>query len=69
MIQDFYAVQAAWYCRGIYQLTKITADFLFIFIEKYAPHKIILSSVSQENLDSGQQKLELAIKNISQSKN
>jgi len=42
---------------------------LFIFIEKYAPHKIILSSVSQENLDSGQQKIELAIKNISQSKN
>ncbi len=69
LIQDFYAVQAAWYCRGIYQLTKITADFLFIFIEKYAPHKIILSSVSQENLDSGQQKIELAIKNISQSKN
>ena len=64
MIQNFYAVQAAWYCRGIYQLAKITADFLLIFIEKYAPHKIILYSVSQENLDSGQQKIEFAIKKI-----
>ena len=64
-IQDYYAVQAAWYSRGVYQLTKKTADFLFVFIEKYAPHSIRVVAVSAGDLKHGLQKIESAVKNIS----
>ena len=64
-IQDYYAVQAAWYSRGVYQLTKKTADFLFVFIEKYAPHSIRVVDVSAGDLKQGLQKIESAVKNIS----
>ncbi len=64
-IQDYYAVQAAWYSRGVYQLTKKTADFLFVFIEKYAPHSIRVVPVSAGDLKHGLQKIESAVKNIS----
>ena len=67
-IQDFYAVQANWYNRGVTQLCKIVPDFFFVFIEKYAPHLIRVVSVSAEDLKHGQQKIEYAIKNISNSK-
>ena len=64
-IQDYYAVQAAWYSRGVYQLTKKTADFLFVFIEKYAPHSIRVVAVSAGDLKHGLQKIDSAVKNIS----
>jgi len=64
-IQDFYAVQASWYVRAVTQLTTKVPDFFFIFIEKYAPHLIRVCSVSAEDLKHGQQKIECAIKNMS----
>ena len=64
-IQDFYAVQASWYVRAVTQLTTKVPDFFFIFIEKYAPHLIRICSVSAEDLKHGQQKIECAIKNMS----
>ena len=66
--QDYYAVQAAWYSRGVFQLTKKTADFMFVFIEKYAPHTILVVNASTEVLKHGLQKIEYAIKNISNAK-
>jgi hypothetical protein len=64
-IQDFYAVQASWYVRAVTQLTTKVPDFFFIFIEKYAPHLIRVCSVTAEDLKHGQQKIECAIKNMS----
>ena len=64
-IQDYYAVQASWYVRAVTQLTTKVPDFFFIFIEKYAPHLIRVCSVSAEDLKHGQQKIECAIKNMS----
>lgn len=68
-LQDFYAVQATWYIRGVSQLSKNTADFFFVFIEKYAPHQISIVPVSADDLVLGKQKIALAIKNISNSNN
>ena len=68
-IQVYYAVQAAWYSRGVYQLTKKNTGFMFVFIEKYAPHIISVVQVSTEDLNNGLQRIEYAIKNISNAKN
>jgi len=67
-IQDYYLIQAAWYSRGVYQLTKKTTDFIFVFIEKYVPHIIRVVQVSSDDLKNGLQKIECAIKNISNAK-
>jgi hypothetical protein len=58
-------VQASWYVRAVTQLTTKVPDFFFIFIEKYAPHLIRVCSVTAEDLKHGQQKIECAIKNMS----
>ncbi|MBC8258600.1 MAG: PD-(D/E)XK nuclease-like domain-containing protein [SAR324 cluster bacterium] len=68
-IENYYAIQAAWYCRGIFQLSQITAAFLFVFIEKYAPYKIRVISVCENVLELGLHKIEVGINNISQNKN
>ena len=68
-IQDYYAVQAAWYSRGVNQLTKKTTDFIFVFIEKYTPHIIRVVNASSEDLKYGLQKIEGAINNMSNAKN
>ena len=64
-IQDYYAIQASWYSRGVYQLTKKNVDFLFVFIEKYAPHSIRVVPVSAGDLKYGLQKIKSAVNNIS----
>ncbi|MCH1520760.1 MAG: PD-(D/E)XK nuclease-like domain-containing protein, partial [SAR324 cluster bacterium] len=55
----------AWYSRGVYQLTKKNVDFLFVFIEKYAPHSIRVVPVSAGDLKYGLQKIKSAVNNIS----
>ena len=67
-IKNDFSLQARWYTRGIYQLTNITTDFFFIFIEKFAPHSIQIVQVSNEDFNKGQEQIDQGIKNINQTK-
>ena len=67
-IKNDFSLQASWYTRGIYQLTNITTDFFFIFIEKFAPHSIKIVQVSHEDFNYGQEQIDQGIKNINQKK-
>lgn len=64
ILQNIYTLQAAWYTRGVFQLTKKKADFFYVFIEKYAPHFIKILQVSTEDLKKGQQQIDYLIKNL-----
>jgi len=68
-IQNIYSLQAAWYTRGVFQLTKKKTDFFYVFIENFAPHFIQIVPVSTEDLKKGQQQVDYLIKNITQIKN
>jgi len=57
-----FSVQAAWYRRGVYQLTGNGCDFLFIFIEKYSPHIIRVIKANEEIIRHGEQTILSAIK-------
>jgi len=65
-IKNDFSIQASWYTRGIYQLTNITTDFFFIFIEKFAPHSIQIVQVSHEDFNNGQEQINHVIKKIHQ---
>ena len=65
MIDQHFSVQAAWYKRGVYQLTGSTCDFLFVFVEKYSPHIISIIKVSEEIIRQGEQTILRAIKKFS----
>ena len=58
-------MQASWYVRAVTQITEKVPDFIFVFIEKYAPHLIRVCPVLASDLIHGQKKIECAIKNMS----
>jgi len=65
-LQNIYTLQAAWYTRGVFQLTKKNTDFFYVFIEKFAPHFIKIVKVSNEDLKKGEQQIDYLIKNFTQ---
>ena len=62
LMDQHYSLQAAWYRRGVYQLTGSACDFLFIFIEKYSPHIIRVIKDNEEIIRHGEQTILSAIK-------
>ena len=62
LMDQYYSLQAAWYRRGVYQLTGSACDFLFIFIEKYSPHIIRVIKDNDEIIRHGEQAILTAIK-------
>ena len=60
-----FSIQAAWYRRGVYQLTGSVCDFLFIFIEKYSPHIIRVIKANEDIIRHGEQAILSAIKRYS----
>ena len=62
LMDQHFSVQAAWYRRGVYQLTGDACDFLFIFIEKYSPHIIRVIKANEEIIRHGEQTILSAIK-------
>ena len=60
--QNIYSLQAAWYTRGVFQLTKKTSDFFFVFIEKFSPHFIQILKLKSEELEKGQKQVDNLIK-------
>ncbi len=65
-MNQHFSMQAAWYKRGVYQLTGSECDFLFVFIEKYSPHMISVIQVSEEIIIQGEQTILSAIKKFSE---
>ena len=61
-IQNIFTLQAAWYTRGVFQLTKKKINFFFVFIEKFTPHCIRIEQVSNEDLKKGQEQIDDLIK-------
>ena len=68
LMNPHFSIQAAWYKRGVYQLTGIKCDFLFVFIEKYSPHMIVIIQASEEILSNGDQAILNTIKRFSNQK-
>ena len=62
LMDQHFSVQAAWYRRGVYELTSHACDFLFIFIEKYSPHIIRVIKANEEIIKHGEQTILGAIK-------
>tara|TARA_Y100001970_G_C14203053_1_gene842309 strand:+ start:1482 stop:2216 length:735 start_codon:yes stop_codon:yes gene_type:complete len=60
-INNNFSIQANWYVRGVHQLTNFVSDFLYIFIEKFAPHCIHILPISRDNLKVGQEKIDYII--------
>ena len=65
LMDQHFSVQAAWYKRGVFQLTGRECDFLFVFVEKYSPHMISVIKVSEEIIRQGEQTILSAIKKFS----
>ena len=65
LMDHYLSVQAAWYRRGVYQLTGNKCDFLFIIVEKYSPHMISVIQASEEIILHGEQAILNAIKRCS----
>ncbi len=63
LIDQHFAVQACWYRRGVYQLTKKLPDFIFVFLEKYAPHNIRVINVTEDIFRHGEQTIKNALIN------
>ncbi len=62
LMDEHFSVQAAWYRRGVYQLTGLACDFLFVLVEKYSPHMIRVIKVSEEIIRHGEQAILRSIK-------
>ncbi len=54
-MDQHFSIQAAWYRSGVYQLTGSKCDFLFVFVEKFSPHKICVIKASEEIILHGEQ--------------
>ena len=54
LMDQHFSVQAAWYRRGVYQLTGSKCDFLFVFVEKFSPHKISVIKASEDIILHGE---------------
>ena len=63
-LDPFFSLQAAWYKRGVYQLTGRKCEFLFVFVEKFSPHMISVIKVSEEIIIQGEQTILSAIKKM-----
>ena len=61
-MDQHFAIQAAWYRRGVYKLTGSKCEFLFVFVEKYSPHKISVIEASDEIILQGEQAILKSIK-------
>ena len=55
LMDQHFSIQAAWYRQGVYQLTGNKCEFLFVFVEKYSPHKISVIEASEEIILHGEQ--------------
>tara|TARA_B100000945_G_scaffold46406_1_gene32202 strand:- start:7251 stop:7982 length:732 start_codon:yes stop_codon:yes gene_type:complete len=55
LMDQHFSVQAAWYRRGVYNLTGSKCDFLFVFVEKYSPHIIGVIQASEQIIMHGEQ--------------
>jgi len=64
LMDHHFSVQAAWYRRGVFQLTGSTCEFLFVFVEKYSPHMIKVIKVSEELIRHGEQAILSTIKKL-----
>ena len=65
IMDQHFSIQAAWYRRGVYQLTGSECEFLFVFVEKFTPHIIRVMRVSEELIINGEMAILRAIKKIS----
>jgi len=65
LMDQHFSIQAAWYRRGVYQLTGSKCDFLFVFVEKYSPHMIRVIQASEEIILHGDQVILNALKRCS----
>ena len=61
-MDQHFSIQAAWYRSGVYQLTGSKCEFLFVFVEKYSPHKISVIEVNKEIILHGEQAILNSIK-------
>jgi len=55
LMDQYFSLQAAWYRRGVYNLTGSKCDFLFVFVEKYFLHIISVIKANEEILLHGEQ--------------
>tara|TARA_B100000945_G_scaffold177060_1_gene142015 strand:+ start:679 stop:1410 length:732 start_codon:yes stop_codon:yes gene_type:complete len=65
LMENYLSVQAAWYSRGVYELTGSKCEFSFILVEKYSPHMISVIKASEEIIFHGEQTILKMIKRFS----